>query len=100
MSDQLSRYAQPSTGLFTSRDEREHGKAMQAIVFDAQETALEIEADKAVAMKIMNDVSELDASRHLLAGGDPVLNAFLLRVEARFAAKAERHLTDRGSGLL
>lgn len=65
----LERWGQPSTSIIVSREERGHTKKMDAIVFEAQETALQIDADAAVTSRIMDRAASLDAHRVALAKG-------------------------------
>lgn len=65
-----------------------------AIVKRAQLDALQVDADAALAGRIMERVVDVDGYRRALANGDEVLAQMLWSVEANFLAKCQR--TQRG----
>lgn len=92
----LERWGQRPTSIIASREERGHTKKMDAIVFEAQETALQIDADAAVTSRIMDRAASLNAHRIALAQGNPTLDAVLMRIEIGFAIKAEQRQREYG----
>lgn len=95
MPSELERWAK-SQSLVPSRDERQHARAVSKLVREAQFHGLKVDAEAALTGRIMERAVDLDNYRKQLAGGDPVLDAVLTRIEVGFVDKALR--TQRGFG--
>lgn len=94
---ELERWANPSSRLVPSRDERIHRKAVEKVVNDTRLTGLKVDAEAALAGRIMERAVDLDSYRKHLANGDPVLDAVLTRIEVGFVDKAGRIQRQFGS---
>ena len=94
---ELERWANPSSRLVTTRDERIHKKAVEKVVNDTRLTGLKVDAEAALAGRIMERAVDLDSYRKQLANGDPVLDAVLTRIEIGFVDKAGRIQRQFGS---
>lgn len=97
MSTELERWAKPSSSLIPSREERAHGKAVQRVVRETQLQGLKVDADAALAGRIMERAVDLDNHRKALANGDPILDAILSRIELSFVDQAQRLQRNLGS---
>ena len=95
--NELERWGTRPASIIPSRQERAHGQAVQAIIYDAKEAALRVDAEAAVTSRIMDRAADLDAHRIALAHNNPTLDAVLMRIEVGFAIKAEQHQRDFGS---
>lgn len=97
MSNELARWAENRPSIFPSRAEREHSQAVSALVRATQFEGLKVDAEAALARRIMERAVDLDQYRRSLANGDPVLDAVLTRIEVGFVDKAQRHQRNFGS---
>lgn len=97
MSNELTRWAENRPNMMPSRAEREHSRAVSALVRATQFEGLKIDAEAALTGRIMERTVDLDNYRRSLANGDPVLDAVLARVEVGFVDKAQRHQRNFGS---
>lgn len=95
----LERWGKRTQSIIPSREERVHNQAMQAVTYDARETALRLDAEAAITARFMDRAVDIDQHRKALAGDDPVLNAVLMRIELGFVAKGEQHQRGFGAGL-
>lgn len=84
--------------LIPTKAEREHGRATNALVRATQLQGMRVDAEAALTGRIMERTVDLDNYRRSLAGGDPVLDSVLTRIEVGFVDKALRHQRDFGSG--
>lgn len=94
---ELERWANPSSRLVPTRDERVHRKAIEKVMNDTRLTGLKVDAEAALAGRIMERAVDLDGYRKHLANGDPVLDAVLTRIEVGFVDKAGRIQRQFGS---
>lgn len=94
---ELERWANPSSRLVPTRDERVHRRAVEKVVNDTRLTGLKVDAEAALAGRIMERAVDLDNYRKHLANGDPVLDAVLTRIEVGFVDKAGRIQRQFGS---
>lgn len=97
MSSELERWASPSRGLISSRDERTHKKAVDRLANETKFAGLKVDAEAALTGRIMERAVDLDSYRKSLANGDPVLDAVLARIEIGFVDKAQRVQRSFGS---
>lgn len=95
--NELERWGTRPASIIPSREERAHGHAMQAVVYEAKQAALRVDAEAAVTSRIMDRAADLDAHRVALARNNPTLDAVLIRIELGFAVKAEQHQRNFGS---
>ncbi|QGH68690.1 hypothetical protein [Pseudactinotalea sp. HY158] len=98
MSNELQRWAEQRPALVPSRAEREHARAVGRVLHATRLTGLQVDAEAAIAGRIMERAVDLDAYRRQLANGDPVLDAVLARIEVGFVDKAIRVQRNFGSG--
>ncbi|MBZ5736072.1 hypothetical protein K8Z61_16375 [Nocardioides sp. TRM66260-LWL] len=96
MSD-LERWANPSSRLVPSKDERAHKKAVERVVSETKLAGLQVDAEAALTGRIMERAVDLDQYRRQLANGDPVLDAVLTRIEIGYVDKAVRIQRQFGS---
>lgn len=97
MSNELERWANPSSNLVPSREERAHRREMAKVVRETREAGLRVDANAALTGRIMERAVDIDGYRKQLANGDPVLDAVLTRIEIGFVDKAERIQRNFGS---
>lgn len=97
MSNELERWAAGSPSLIPSREQRQHNKAVANLVRETKFAGLQVDAEAALAGRIMERAVDLDGYRKNLANGDPVLDAVLARIEIGFVDKASRHQRHFGS---
>lgn len=90
MSQELLRWANPQQSVLPSREERAHRAAVANLVNETKLTGLQIDAESALAARVMERTVDLDAYRRQLANGDPVLDAVLTRIEIGYVDKAVR----------
>lgn len=91
MSHELERWVEHRTSLVPTRSEREHSRAVTKLVRDTQFAGLKVDAEAALAGRIMERAVDLDQYRRSLSNGDPVLDAVLAQIEIGFVEKAQRH---------
>jgi hypothetical protein len=98
--NELERWGNHSrpTGLVKSRDDRAHARAVAAVIHEARETAVKIDAAAANTGRVMDRLAALDSQRHSLANGNPTLDAVLMRIEVGFAIVSEQHLRNQNAG--
>lgn len=94
---ELERWANPSSRLVPTRDERTHRRAVDKLVKETQFAGLKVDAEAALTGRIMERAVDIDAYRKQLANGDPVLDAVLTRIEVNFVDKAGRIQRQFGS---
>jgi len=97
MTNELERWAKPQQSIITSRDERQHNKAMAGLVRETKMAGLKVDAEAALTGRIMERAVDLDQYRRQLANGDPVLDAVLTRIEVGYVDKAVRIQRNFGS---
>ncbi len=97
MTSELERWAQPSQSIIPSREERQHNRAVANLVGETNFSGLKVDAEAALAGRIMERAVDLDQYRKQLAKGDPILDAVLTRIEVNFVDKAARHQRNFGS---
>ncbi len=95
--NELERWGIRPASIIPSREERAHNQVVHAIIFDAEEAGLKIDAVAAVTVHLMERSVDLDNHRRNLAGNDATLNAVLTRIELGFVAKGEQAQRDVGS---
>lgn len=95
--NELERWANPSPRLIPTRDERNHRRAVEHLVHETKFAGLKVDAEAALTGRIMERAVDLDNYRKSLAGGDPVLDAVLTRIEVGFVDKAQRVQKNFGS---
>ena len=95
--NELERWAQPSSSIIPSKEERQHSKAVAALVNETKLAGLRIDAEAILTGRVMERAVDLDGYRKQLANGDPVLDAVLTRIEIGFVDKAERVQRQFGS---
>lgn len=96
MSAELTPYTERQS-LIPTRAEREHTRATNALVRATQLQGMRVDAEAALTGRIMERTVDLDNYRRGLAGGDPVLDSVLTRIEVGFVDKALRHQRNFGS---
>lgn len=96
MSAELTPYAERQS-LIPTRAEREHSRAANALGRATRLQGMRVDAEAALTGRIMERTVDLDNYRRSLAGGDPVLDSVLTRIEVGFVDKALRHQRDFGS---
>jgi hypothetical protein len=94
----LEQWGKRPSGFAITRAERAHNDTMRAIVHEAREVGMALDAEAAIAARFMERAVDLDQHRKALAGDDPTLNAVLMRIELGFVAKGERHQRGFNSG--
>jgi hypothetical protein len=94
---ELARWANPSTNRLPSKEERQHAKAVEAMVRETKLAGIRVDAEAALTGRIMERAVDLDDYRKSLANGDPVLDAVLTRIEVNFVDKAARVQKSFGS---
>lgn len=94
---ELERWANPSKSIIPSRDERAYKKAVEQTVYETKLAGLQVDAEAALAGRIMERAVDLDGYRKHLANGDPVLDAVLTRIEVNFVDKSGRIQRQLGS---
>jgi hypothetical protein len=95
--NELERWAQPSASIIPSKEDRQHSKAVAALVNETKLAGLRLDAEAVLTSRIMERAVDLDNFRKQLANGDPVLDAVLTRIELGFVDKAERVHRQFGS---
>lgn len=96
MTTELTPYSERPS-LISTRAERDHARAMNSVVRATQMQGRRVDAEAALTGRIMERTVDLDNYRRSLAGGDPVLDSVLTRIEISFVDKALRHQRDFGS---
>lgn len=98
MTNELARWADP-TGrrLVPSKEDREQARAVASLRRETQFQGLRIDAEAALAGRIMERTLDVDDYRKALANGDPVLDAVLTRIEVNFVDRAARLQRTFGS---
>lgn len=91
MGNELERWAANSPSLIPSKDERTHKRAVANLVRETQFAGLRVDAEAALAGRIMERAVDIDQYRKALAGNDETLHAVLTRIELNFVDKAARH---------
>jgi hypothetical protein len=94
---ELERWANPSKSVIPSREVRAYKKAVEQKVHETKLAGLHVDAEAALAGRIMERAVDLDGYRKHLANGDPVLDAVLTRIEVGFVDKAGRIQRQFGS---
>jgi hypothetical protein len=97
MSSELERWAKGTPSIIAGREERQHQKAVANLVRETKFAGLKVDAEAALAGRIMERAVDLDGYRRSLANGDPVLDAVLAKIEVNFVDKAARHQRNFGS---
>lgn len=95
--NELERWAQPSSSIIPSKEDRQYSKAVAALMNQTGLAGLRIDAEAFLTGRIMERAVDLDGYRKQLANGDPVLDAVLTRIELGFVDKAERVHRQFGS---
>lgn len=97
MSDsELQRWADRTGVTRSGRAEREHQAAVANLVREAKFQGIRVDAEAVLTGRIMERAVDVDNYRKALAGGDPVLDSVLTRIEVGFVEKAQR--IQRGFG--
>lgn len=94
---ELLRWADPSKSVIPTREERAYKKAVDNKVRETRFVGLQVDAEAALAGRIMERAVDIDSYRKQLANGDPVLDAVLTRIEVNFVDKAGRIQRNFGS---
>lgn len=84
--------------LLPTRAEKQHNQTVQAIVFKAKETALELDASAALTSRAMEHTVDLYKYGQSLSGEDPMLAGAMNRLVGNFLASAERRQRAHDSG--
>lgn len=87
----------PAT-LLPTREEKQHLRAKQAIVWEAQEQALKGDASAALTGRSMELTTELAKQAKMLAGDDPMLLPLLYGFVGSFASGAQRRQREFDAG--
>lgn len=87
----------PAT-LLPTRAERMHSQTVQAIVFEAKESALKTDASAALTSRGMERSVDLYKYGQTLAGDDPMLAGLMNRFVGNFAEGALRRNREFDSG--
>lgn len=90
----LSRW---NAGGGLARPSKQYRQGVKAVVEEAKMAGLQIDAQAALAGRIMERAVDIDSYRLALAQGDETLNHVLTRIELGFVAKAERIQRNFGS---
>ncbi|PZE75335.1 hypothetical protein [Curtobacterium sp. MCBD17_019] len=83
-----------SASLLATREEKQHKRALEAIVFQARENALKGDAAAALVSRAMEQTVDLYKYGQTLAGDDPLLAGVMNRFVAGYVASAERRQHD------
>ncbi len=97
MSNELERWASPSSSILPSREAKRHNKVVERLVNETKLSGLKVDAEAALTGRIMERAVDLDHYRKSLANGDPVLDAVLTRIEIGYVDKAVRIQRQFGS---
>lgn len=95
--NELERWASGSPSIVPSREERQHKKAVAALVHETKFAGLKVDAEAALTGRIMERAVDLDQYRKSLAGNDETLNMVLTRIELGFVDKGVRIQRQFGS---